>query len=208
MSDPPGDTRPRLLPSGPRALLAEYDSLDAVIGAAAHLRAAGVSGVVEVVPAARTVLVVHDGTADLDLVRSLLADVRPVSLDDGELVEIGVRYDGDDLAEVASLAGCTVDELIEQHSGAAYRVAFCGFVPGFAYLAGLPAGLHVPRLATPRPRVDAGSVAIAGEWAGVYPTASPGGWRIVGHTDAVLWDDTRAQPALLAPGTSVRFVPR
>ena len=97
----------------------------------------------------------------------------------------------------------------QQHDQAVeYRVAFCGFVPGFAYLVGLPAELHVPRLATPRPRVDAGSVAIAGEWAGVYPSASPGGWRLLGHTDAVMWDEARARPSLLEPGMRVRFVAR
>lgn len=201
-------TPPRFLPYGPRALLAEYDSLDQVIGAAAHLRDASVAGITEVVPAARTVLVVHDGSADLDLVRGLLADVRPVPLGDGELVEIAVSYDGADLDEVASIVDCGVDELIDRHASITYRSAFCGFVPGFAYLTGLPAELHVPRLATPRPRVDPGSVAIAGEWAGVYPTASPGGWRLLGHTDASLWDDARDRPALLAPGTRVRFVPR
>lgn len=198
----------RILPSGPRALLAEFDTLDEVVGAAQFLRAKAPSGVVDVVPAARTVLVVHDGSADVGHVRALLESAPPSAPDTGPLVEIAVRYDGEDLAEVAAISGATVDEVIALHHGADYRVAFCGFVPGFAYLVGLPAALHVPRRATPRPRVDPGSVAVAGEWAGVYPTASPGGWRLLGHTDAVLWDEARERPALLEPGTRVRFVPR
>lgn len=198
----------QVLPYGPQATLVEYDSIAEVMAAAAHLRRARPSGVREIVPAARTVLVVHDDDVDRVALGAALADVAPVELDDGDLVEIGVVYDGADLAAVASLVGIDVDEVVARHRAVEYRVAFCGFVPGFAYLVGLPAELHVPRLATPRPRVDAGSVAIAGEWAGVYPSASPGGWRLLGHTDAVLWDEVRAQPALLQPGMRVRFVAR
>jgi KipI family sensor histidine kinase inhibitor len=199
---------PRLLPYGPRAVLAEFTTVDAVVGAAAGLAAAAIGGVVEIVPAARTVLVVHDGSADLAQVHAVLAHPNPAPTAGGPLVELAVRYDGADLAAVAELVGCSVAEVVELHSGAEYRVAFCGFVPGFAYLLGLPAELHVPRLATPRPRVDAGSVAVAGEFTGVYPNASPGGWRLLGHTDAVLWDEARLHPALLEPGARVRFVPR
>lgn len=198
----------RILPYGPRASLVEYDSIEEVMAASARLRRAGVAGVREIVPAARTVLVVHDGGVDRAVLGAVLADVAPVELDHGDLVEIGVVYDGADLAEVASLAGWSVDDVVARHQAVEYRVAFCGFVPGFAYLVGLPAELHVPRLATPRPRVDAGSVAIAGEWAGVYPSASPGGWRLLGHTDAVMWDEARARPSLLEPGMRVRFVAR
>lgn len=198
----------RILPYGPRAWLAEFGSLDAVLGAAEHLRRDLPAGVVEVVPAARTVLVLHDGSADLADVERRLAAAPVRASDDGDLSEIPVRYDGVDLAEVASLAGCSVDDVIARHSGAIYRVAFCGFVPGFAYLTGLPPSLHVPRLATPRARVDPGSVAIAGEWAGAYPSATPGGWRLLGHTDAVLWDESRDRPSLLEPGMRVRFVAR
>ena len=98
--------------------------------------------------------------------------------------------------------------MIALHSGADYTVAFCGFMPGFAYMTGLPAALHLPRRATPRERVPVGAVAIAAEYAGVYPRESPGGWHLLGRTDAVLWDDGREPPALLPPGTRVRFRPR
>lgn len=198
----------RILPCGPRALLAEFDSLDEVLGAASALRASAPIGVVEVVPAARTVLVVHDAAADVARLRELLLAGETGDLADGPLVEVPVHYDGVDLDEVADLTGRSVEDVIARHAAAEYRVAFCGFVPGFAYLVGLPPELHVPRLATPRPRVDAGSVAIAGEWAGVYPAASPGGWRLLGHTGAVLWDEARVRPALLEPGMRVRFVAR
>jgi KipI family sensor histidine kinase inhibitor len=189
-------------------VLAEFDSLDEVLGAAEQLRRDVPACVVEVVPAARTVLVVHDGSADLAELERRLVSARAVTADDGASVEIPVHYDGVDLAEVASFAGCSVDEVVELHGSVTYRVAFCGFVPGFAYLTGLPEVLRMPRLSSPRPRVDPGSVAIAGEWAGVYPTASPGGWRLLGHTDVVLWDEMRARPSLLEPGMRVRFVPR
>ncbi len=118
---------------------------------------------------------------------------------------IPVEYAGDDLAEVAERGALTVDEVIDAHSGATYTVAFCGFAPGFAYLTGLPAALHLPRRATPRPRVPAGSVAIAGDLAAVYPTASPGGWHLLGRTTVGLFDPAGRPPALLTPGTKVRF---
>jgi len=196
----------RILPCGPRALLAEYDSIEAVMGVADRLRRAAVPSVREIVPAARTVLVVHDG-GDTARLRELLGDVRPLDRGDGPEVRIPVRYDGIDFAEVAELTGLGADAVIEAHSAAVYTVAFCGFMHGFGYLAGLPPQLHVPRRSTPRPRVDAGSVAIAGEWAGVYPSASPGGWRLLGNTDVVMWDEARGRPGLLEPGMRVRFEP-
>ncbi len=102
----------------------------------------------------------------------------------------------------------TADELVARHSEPRYVVAFCGFAPGFAYLSGLDERLHVARRAEPRTRVPAGSVGIAGEFTGVYPRASPGGWRLLGRTDADLWNLARTPPALLVPGTRVRFRPR
>jgi KipI family sensor histidine kinase inhibitor len=156
------------------------------------------------VPGAATVLL--DGLHDRRELESLLDDWEPVAAEPGPLVEIPVTYDGPDLDAVAASWGCAPEEVAERHARVELLSAFCGFAPGFAYLSGLRD--DVPRLATPRTRVAAGSVALAGTWCGIYPTDSPGGWRIIGRTDAVLWDQTRAEPALLAPGTRVRFVAR
>jgi KipI family sensor histidine kinase inhibitor len=122
-------------------------------------------------------------------------------------VEVPVVYDGADLASVAANVDLSPSQLIDLHTGAEYTVRFCGFSPGFAYLDGLDPRLHVARRASPRTAVPAGSVAIAGEFTGVYPRSSPGGWQLLGRTDAQLWEVTRDPPALLTPGTRVRFVP-
>ena len=201
-----GDVKVRFLPYGPRAFLAEFDSIEAVMGASTELRRADLPSVREVVPGARTVLVVHDG-GDTSTIRDLLATSSPLAAGVGPEIVVPVRYDGLDLEEVATLTGLGVERVIELHVGASYTVAFCGFMHGFGYLVGLPPELQVPRRSTPRPRIDAGSVAIAGEWAGVYPSASPGGWRLLGHTDVVMWDERRDPPGLLEPGMRVRFVP-
>jgi len=191
------------------AVLVELGSTAEVRAAYGRLvglrEAGGLPGVVELVPAARTVLVEGDPLPDLaELLGGLEAEpaAAPAST-----VEIPVAYDGPDLAEVAGLVGLPEAEVVRRHAAAAYTVAFCGFAPGFGYLTGLPAELHVPRRATPRTAVAAGSVGIAGEFAGVYPRRSPGGWQLLGRTGAELWDPDRDPPALLAPGTRVRFVP-
>ncbi|SDZ04822.1 5-oxoprolinase subunit B family protein [Herbiconiux ginsengi] len=124
----------------------------------------------------------------------------------GAIVELPLRYDGPDLAVVAELTGASVDEVIGAHLEQVWTAAFIGFAPGFAYLAGEDDRLTVPRRVTPRAAVPAGSVALAAGYCGVYPRESPGGWHVIGHTAAVLWDAQRADPALLAPGTRVRFV--
>ncbi len=124
-----------------------------------------------------------------------------------EVVELPVRYDGPDLADVAALWGVPEREVARIHAATEFRVAFCGFAPGFGYLTGLPARYDVPRRATPRTAVHAGAVGLAGPYTGVYPRASPGGWQLIGTTDAVLWDTAREPAALLSPGTRVRFVP-
>jgi KipI family sensor histidine kinase inhibitor len=168
-------------------------------------RAAGELAAIEIVPGARTVLL--DGVTDVDRVVAALPGWEPPAdraAAAGELVEIPVGYDGEDLPFVADHWGVSVDAAVERVASAELTVAFCGFSPGFAYLTGLPGSM--PRLESPRPRVPAGSVGLAGEYAGIYPTASPGGWRLIGRTGVTLFDVTRDPPALLVPGTRVRLV--
>ncbi len=194
----------KLLPYGPRAVLAEFDTLDQVMAAAAEWRAASWPGVVDIVPAARTVLVVHDGQFETGRLH-VPATLAPLA--DSPLVVVPVRYDGEDLAWVAERSGLTSDQVIHIHSAAEYVCAFCGFMPGFSYLVGLPSALHLPRRSTPRTRVPAGSVAIASEFSAVYPGESPGGWHVLGSTTTVMWEDTRDPPATIPPGARVRFEP-
>ncbi len=194
-----------LRPVGPSALLAEVADSSAARSLAAYARAARVSAD-EVVPGACTVL--FDGVPDTDELAGLLAGWTPESqVEPGDLVELAVVYDGADLEDVAARWGTDLEGVVARHGELEFVAAFCGFAPGFAYLAGLPQEYAVPRLDTPRTRVPAGSVGLAGSWCGVYPSVSPGGWRLLGRTDAPLWDPSRSQPALLAPGTRVRFVP-
>ena len=193
-------------PVGPHALLVEVDDAAAARSLAAWAREQEVTAD-EVVPAARTVL--FDGVPDAGTLREALADWQPGAASGGlDLVEIPVTYDGDDLAFVAEHWGMSEEDAVAAHAEVEYVAAFCGFAPGFSYLSGLPAELAVRRMDSPRPRVEPGAVGLAGSWCGVYPTASPGGWRLLGRTDATLWDPTRDRPALLAPGTRVVFVPR
>lgn len=202
----------RLHACGDVGVLVDLDP-DEVPGLHAGLlagRAAGdaPAGVLDVVPAERTLLVVLD-PARTDVTR-VAAWVRgtpslPVDAAGADEVTVDVRYDGDDLADVAALTGLTVDEVVAAHTGSPWRVAFTGFAPGFGYLVGGDPRLAVPRLATPRTRVPAGAVALADRYCGIYPRPSPGGWRLLGTTDAVLWDVDRDPPALLRPGLRVRF---
>lgn len=156
----------------------------------------------DVVPAAASVLVDGCPAADLHAVVGHWSGEAAVG--EGPLVEVPVVYDGPDLAALADHLGLTPAALVAAHTGVEHVVAFCGFAPGFGYLAGSP--WDVPRLASPRSRVAPGSVGLAGGWTGVYPSASPGGWQLVGRTDVVLWDASREAPALFSPGTRVRFV--
>jgi KipI family sensor histidine kinase inhibitor len=199
----------RVLPVGDDALLVEVGSGAAAEALHAELlrrRAAGLLAVREIVPAARTVLL--DGLTDPARLAAELtaADVPPAPPGDPDVVEIPVRYDGPDLAEVAAHWGVREHDVARIHAETEFRVAFCGFAPGFGYLTGLPRRYDVPRRATPRTAVPAGAVALAGPYTGVYPRSSPGGWQLIGTTEAVLWDHARVPAALLSPGTRVRFV--
>ncbi|MGP4009416.1 5-oxoprolinase subunit PxpB [Streptomyces sp. 4N124] len=200
----------RVLPVGDGALLVEVASGDEAQALHAELlrrRAEGSLSVGEIVPAARTVLL--DGLADptrlaADLTATAVPPVPPRARD---VIELPVRYDGPDLADVAAHWGVPEREVARIHAETEFRVAFCGFAPGFGYLSGLPERYDVPRRATPRTAVPAGAVGLAGPYTGVYPRSSPGGWQLIGTTDAVLWDHARVPAALLSPGTPVRFVP-
>ena len=209
---------PRLLPFGDRALLMEVDTLEQALALYPALRAASIPGITDLVPAARSILVSIDPRMlSLHAARTWALSVRPgvVAASTSELVHIDVTYDGDDLAHVAGTLGITTDDLVAWHTSTSWSVAFIGFAPGFAYLSAATGsgrhsasgggGLDVPRRATSRPVVPAGSVGLAGEFSGIYPRSSPGGWQLIGRTDAVLWDETRANPALLAPGARVQF---
>jgi KipI family sensor histidine kinase inhibitor len=200
-------TNVRLVSYGAHALLAEYASLDEVMAAAAALRQADLSGVDEIVPAARTVLV-HFREREPATLRDVLTKQYAAAPAAGRLVEIPVRYDGPDVDDVADALGMARDDVIDLHRSTVYTAAFCGFAPGFAYLSGLPPALHLPRRSTPRTLVPAGSLAMASEFTGVYPTASPGGWHLLGTVDVAMFDVHREPAALIAPGDRVRFVAR
>jgi KipI family sensor histidine kinase inhibitor len=200
----------RVLPYGSRAVLAELDSLERVYGLVAALRREKPAGVIELIPAARTVLVRFDpevisGPALATWLRRRRP--RPVAWSSDRTVELPIIYDGPDLPEVTTLTGLESAEVVERHLKSRYVVAFCGFAPGFGYLVGGDPALRVPRRDTPRSRVPAGSVALAGEYTGVYPRAMPGGWQLIGRSEATLWDEQHDPPALLSPGTQVVFVP-
>lgn len=182
------------------------EGVRAAYAEALRRRASGELSCVDIVPAATTVLL--DGLRERDRVAAALADWSPQPPDEHEVrhVEVPVRYDGPDLEAVAKLWDVDVEEVVARHRDTDYTVAFCGFAPGFAYLSGLPESLAVPRLEEPRTKVPAGSVGLAASYTGVYPRSSPGGWQLVGRTDMELWDARRDPPAVLAPGTRVRFV--
>ncbi|MBH5333781.1 allophanate hydrolase subunit 1 [Streptomyces pactum] len=201
----------RVLPVGDHALLLETDGGEAAQALHAEILRRSSAGelppVREIVPAARTVLL--DGLADPARLAAELPHwhIPPLPAEQGTTVEVPVRYDGPDLAEVAAVWGVAPEEVGAIHAAAEYRVAFCGFAPGFGYLTGLPEHRRVPRRATPRTAVPAGAVALAGPYTGVYPRSSPGGWQLIGTAEAELWNPRREPAALFAPGTRVRFVP-
>jgi KipI family sensor histidine kinase inhibitor len=199
----------KLRVAGERGLLVEVDDLETVHRLHAALRELDPPGVVELVPAYRTVLIVADpGQAEvLDELAARLPSLElpPAETVAGETVEIPVSYHGEDLPEVADLTGLDAEEVVRRHTAPEYTVAFLGFSPGFPYLVGLDPALEVPRRDTPRTSIPAGSVGLAGNQTGIYPTTSPGGWQLIGRTSVTLFDPARDPPALLAPGSHVRF---
>ncbi|RLV54599.1 5-oxoprolinase subunit PxpB [Aeromicrobium phragmitis] len=198
----------RLLPCGERGVLVELDDIGQVLDWVAAIEAAELD-VVDVVPGACTVLLTVDAPSSIPGLREALGRLRPSTGARDETattVEIPTVYDGPDLEDVAELTGLSVEEVVAAHCDQEWTVAFGGFAPGFGYLVGQDTRLEVPRRHEPRTRVPAGSVGLAGEFSGIYPRESPGGWQLIGRTDVVLFDLDREPPALLTPGTRVRFV--
>lgn len=216
--------RPAIVPFGDGALLVVLgERIDASLNRRVHALAAAVGAARSAdprwgapIPAHASLLVPYDPLAmelaeakeRLGALVASAGEDESVAEDEGEPLEIPVRYgggDGPDLDEVAARLRITPEDVIALHAGTTYRVFALGFAPGFAYLATLPPALVLPRRATPRTRVPAGSVAIAGEQTAVYPAATPGGWHLVGRTDLPVWDPRLDPPALLRPGGRVRF---
>src|SRR6478672_5586849 len=199
---------------GDQALLLQFDSTAEVLAWSDVLRGADLPGVVDIVPASKTVLIklyrpryqgaARQAVSKLRLAPEALAEATAPPGVQADVV-IDVVYDGADLEEVGKLTGLSPKEVVAAHTRTPWRVGFCGFAPGFAYLVGGDERLSVPRRSEPRTKVPAGSVGLAGEFSGVYPRESPGGWQLIGHTDAELWDVDRDPPALLRPGMWVQF---
>lgn len=202
----------RVRAAGDSALLVEVDDTAAAHRVRAALERARVNGrlrgVLETVTGRSSVLALLDPlAADPDQVERIAAEGADEALahTPGRIVEIPVVYDGADLAWVADHCGLSVEEVVARHTAATYTVAFLGFSPGFAYLTGLDPALHVSRRDSPRESVPAGSVAVAGDLAAVYPQATPGGWRLLGHTITAVFDPERTPPGLFEPGDRLRF---
>ena len=199
----------KVLPCGTASLLLELDDLDEVLATYAALVQDPPKGVLDIVPAALTVLLVTDpAETSLAAVRRAVRQLKP-QYDGravGELVEIPVTYDGEDLEDVARLLGYDVPELIRRHTAEDWTVAFCGFAPGFGYLTSATQEWDVPRRSSPRTKVPMGSVALGGRFTGVYPRESPGGWQLIGRTGLAMFDLSREPAALLRPGNRGRFV--
>lgn len=201
----------RIRRAGDRGVLLEPQERGDVAALVRMLRQAELPGVEDVLPAATTVLVTTKSVSDRVVVEQqlpgLCADMDRTAADasDAYLVTIAVRYDGSDLDDVATLLGISVDDVVAAHTGTEWRCGFVGFAPGFGYLESADSGLTVPRRTQSRTAVPAGSVALTDGYSAVYPRRSPGGWQIIGTTDQQLWDPSNAHPALLHPGTRVRF---
>ncbi|MBF4458561.1 5-oxoprolinase/urea amidolyase family protein [Pseudoclavibacter sp. VKM Ac-2867] len=198
----------RVLTARDDAVLIECNSLDETIALFDALTALRIPGVGEMVPGARTLLVPFRParvTAEEIEAAAAAADLSGVRTGQPRRLEIPTRYDGEDLAEVAELLGLSTDEVVRRHTSSTFTVGFVGFAPGFAYLTGDDPVLDVPRRATPRTRIPAGSVALAGTYSGVYPRESPGGWQLIGTTEVPMWDLDRDPAAFMAPGDLVTF---
>ncbi|MFF1883365.1 5-oxoprolinase/urea amidolyase family protein [Pseudarthrobacter sp. NPDC058196] len=194
-------------PAGDRAILVELSSLDAVLSLQAQLAAHPRPGQIDVIAAAGTVLITADSPQAL---QALAAHVRSLDLEapaeaDSTLVTIEVVYDGEDLDEAAALTGLGRDGVVAAHTDQLWTAAFAGFAPGFAYLTGENSTLDVPRRRSPRTAVPAGAVALGGPYSAIYPRQSPGGWQLIGRTEAAMWNLERENPALIRPGDTVRF---
>ena len=200
----------RFLPAGPGALLVEMESLPEVRALHAEITRRRASGwaptLLDVVPAARTILL--DGVEEPGVVMHDIQSwsVPPIPAGGGAVIEIHCRYDGPDLPAVAAQWGVSVPEAVRIHASLEHEVAFCGFAPGFAYITGISHSRQVARRDSPRTAVPAGSVALGGLYTGIYPQVSPGGWQVIGHTGAVMWDLSRNPPSLLQAGDKVRFI--
>lgn len=208
-ASPRGRIAMRFLPVRAGRILVELPDLETTLALLASLENEPIAGVEELIPAARTLLAAFDpGRLQPEhLVEEISGrDLSSAPAAAGPLVEIPVRYDGEDIAEVAALLGMSEAEVVRRHTGAEYKVAFTGFAPGFAYLAGGDPLLDVPRRKTPRTQVPAGAVGLAGTFSGVYPKTSPGGWQLIGSTPLAMFDLERDPAAILQPGYRVRFV--
>jgi len=209
----------RIIAASDSSILVEFgDRIDPgvqnkVLGLFQALRTAGEPGIRNLHPAYVSLLVDFDPLKlthqDVtDLIESLASDRLTAAADNSVIVTIPVCYDaefGPDLADVAAHGGLSTDEVVRLHSGAIYRVCFLGFTGGFAYLGGMPEALHTPRLATPRRAVTAGSVGIAGGQTGIYPTETPGGWRLIGRTPVRMFDPQAQPPTRVQAGDTVKF---
>jgi KipI family sensor histidine kinase inhibitor len=192
---------------GTRAVLAELSGTPGVLALQALLLETPLPGQLDVLAAAETVLVTADSPVSARRIAAQLLrlDLAAPAQREGGLVVIDTVYDGEDLAEVGELTGLGPDGVVAAHTGQVWTVAFAGFAPGFGYMVGENQVLNVPRRATPRTAVPAGSVALAGDYSAVYPRSSPGGWQLIGRTGAKMWDLDREEPALASPGHRVRF---
>ncbi|PQZ95087.1 urea amidolyase [Arthrobacter sp. MYb227] len=195
--------------AGTRSVLVELSDLESVLALSALLKSTPLPGQIDVLAAASTLFIKADCAANARIIAATVQSLElgAAKANTGTLVEVPVHYDGEDLAEVAELTGLSIEGVINAHSQQQWRAAFGGFAPGFAYLLGENQLLNVPRRATPRKVVPTGAVALAGDYSAIYPRQSPGGWQLIGHADAVLWDLERENPALIRPQDRVRFVP-